>query len=311
VSAREYLNEIKAKLAVPVVVAPMFLVSGPEMVIESVRAGLIGAFPAPNARNITIFENWLEQISTVANEAVSGDVKGEWAVNLVVHRTYPRLDEELALLEKYQPPIVITALGSPKNVVERVHGYGGIVIADVNSVEYARKAAAIGVDGLALVSAGAGGHTGHVTGFTFIPAVRDFFDGIIIAAGGICNGQGVRAAEALGADLAYMGTHFIATEESLASYPYKQMVVDAGPNDLILTDSFSGAPAYYLRDSITQCGLDPDNLEPGNGMNLGGPETNIKAWKDIWSAGPTAQVVQEIHTVDSLAAKIIAEYNAT
>ena len=149
-NARERLNAIRQRLAAPVVVAPMFLVSGPEMVIESVRSGLIGAFPAPNARDITIFEDWLEQISTAANEPVSGDIKGDWAVNLVVHRTYPRLDEELALLEKYQPPIVITALGSPKNVVERVHGYGGMVIADVNSVEYARKAAAIGVDGLAL-----------------------------------------------------------------------------------------------------------------------------------------------------------------
>jgi len=309
-NARERLNGIKEKLAAPVIVAPMFLVSGPEMVIAAVRSGLIGAFPAPNARKISDFEDWLKQISAVANEPVSGEIKGDWAVNLVVHRTYPRLDEELALLEKYQPPIVITALGSPEKVIERVHAYGGVVIADVNSVEYAKKSAALGVDGLALVSAGAGGHTGHVTGFTFIPAVREFFDGIIIAAGGICNGQGVRAAEVLGADLVYMGTHFIATEESLASYPYKQMVVDAGADDVVLTDSFSGAPAYYLRDSITKVGLDPDNLKPGNGMNLGGPENEVKAWKDIWSAGPTAQVVHEIYTVGSLAEKITAEYNA-
>lgn len=308
--ARARINLIKSQLAAPAVVAPMFLVSGPDMVIAAVKAGMIGAFPAPNARDINIFDDWLQRISVVANADDGRQFKGSWAVNLVVHSTYPRLDEEVALLEKYQPPLVITALGSPKAIVERVHGYGGMVIADVNSVEYARKAAAMGVDGLALVSAGAGGHTGHITGFTFIPAVRDFFDGIIIAAGGICNGQGVRAAEVLGADLAYMGTRFIATPESLAVQDYKQMVVDAGPNDLVLTDSFSGAQAYYLRESIIRAGLDPDNLQPGNGMNLGESENKVKAWKDIWSAGPTAQVVHEIQSIESIASQITAEYNA-
>ena len=308
--ARERIAEIKTQLAAPAVVAPMFLVSGPDMVIAAVKAGMIGAFPAPNARDITIFEDWLQRISNVANADDGRQFKGSWAVNLIVHSTYPRLDEELALLEKYQPPLVITALGSPNAVVERVQEYGGMVIADVNSIEYARKAAAVGVDGLALVSAGAGGHTGHVTGFTFIPAVRNFFDGIIIAAGGICNGQGVRAAEILGADLAYLGTRFIATDESIAVQDHKQMVVDAGPKDLVLTDSFTGAPAYYLRDSIIRAGLDPDNLQPGNGMNLGGPENEVKAWKDIWSAGPTAQVVHEIQSVGSLASEIAAEYHA-
>nr|XP_061799980.1 (3aS,4S,5R,7aS)-5-hydroxy-7a-methyl-1-oxo-octahydro-1H-indene-4-carboxyl-CoA dehydrogenase-like [Nerophis lumbriciformis] len=309
-SPRARLEKIKQQLAAPAVVAPMFLVSGPDMVVAAIRAGLIGAFPAPNARNISIFEDWLQRISSVANASTEREFAGSWAVNLVVHRTYPRLDEEVALLEKYQPPIVITALGSPSAIVERVQAYGGMVIADVNSVAYARKAAAVGVDGLALVSAGAGGHTGRVTGFTFIPAVRDFFDGIIIAAGGICNGQGIRAAEALGADLAYMGTTFIATEESLASAEYKQMVVDAGPDDLVLTDSFSGAPAYYLRESIVRAGLDPDDLQPGNGMNLTGSEKKVKAWKDIWSAGPTAQVVQQIESVGSLAGKIAEQYHA-
>ena len=308
---RDRLKQIKDKLAAPVIVAPMFLVSGPDIVIAAIRAGLIGAFPAPNARDITIFEDWLKQISSAAAAQGDEEPRGDWAVNLVVHRTYPRLEEELTLLEKYKPPIVITALGSPQNVIERVQGYGGMVIADVNSVAYARKAASLGVDGLALVSAGAGGHTGHVTGFTFIPAVREFFDGIIIAAGGICNGHGVRAAEALGADLSYMGTHFIATEESLASQDYKQMVVDAGPEDVVLTDSFSGAPAYYLKESVRQVGLDPDNLEPGKGMNLAGADMDIKAWKDIWSAGPTAQYVSKIHTVSSLAKKIATEYHSS
>ena len=305
---REQLKPIKQSLAAPAVVAPMFLVSGPEIVIAGYRAGLIGAFPAPNARDITILEAWLEQITAAVNEPVAGNTRGSWALNLVVHRTYERLPEELELVAKYQPPLVITALGSPRAVVETVHGYGGLVIADVNSIEYARKAAEWGVDGLALVSSGAGGHTGDITGFTFIPAVREFFDGIIIAAGGICNGQGVRAAEVLGADLAYMGTRFIATDESLASDAYKQMLVAAGPKDLVLTNSFTGANAYYLRDSIIQAGLDPDALETKAGMDLG--NYDAKAWKDIWSAGPTAQVVKAIAPVSVVAAEIAAQYRA-
>ena len=305
---RQQLAAIKQHLAAPAVVAPMFLVSGPEMVIAGYRAGLIGAFPAPNARDISILENWLEQITAAVGEPVTGDIRGSWALNLVVHRTYERLPQELELVKKYQPPMVITALGSPRAVVETVHGYGGLVIADVNSIEYARKAAEWGVDGLALVSAGAGGHTGDITGFTFIPAVRKFFDGIIIAAGGICNGQGVRAAEVLGADLAYMGTRFIATDESLASPEYKAMLVAAGPKDLVLTNSFTGANAYYLRDSIVKAGLDPDNLEAKAGMDLGGYDA--KAWKDIWSAGPTAQTVDSIAPVGVVAAEIAAQYRA-
>lgn len=307
-TARERLAAITRRLAAPAVVAPMFLVSGPKMVIAACRAGLVGAFPAPNARDLSILEQWMEDISAVGNEPDTGNTRGTWALNLVVHRTYDRLPHELVLMEKYRPPIVITALGSPREVVDRVHDYGGLIIADVNSVEYARKAAAVGVDGLALVSAGAGGHTGTITGFTFIPAVRSFFDGIVIAAGGICNGQGVRAAEVLGADLAYMGTRFIATDESLACDEYKAMVVAAGPTDLVLTDSFSGAPAYYLRDSIVRAGLDPDTLEPGAGMNLTGSEKKIKAWKDIWSAGPTAQVVDRVRPLADLAADIASQY---
>ena len=307
-NARERLGEIKSRLAAPVVVAPMFLVSGPAMVIAAMRAGLIGAFPAPNTRSIETLDAWLNEISTAEAELPDGNSRGSWALNLVVHRTYDRLPRELELVERYKPPIVITALGSPRAVVEQVHGYGGLVIADVNSIEFARKAAAVGVDGLALVSAGAGGHTGRITGFTFIPAVREFFDGIIIAAGGICTGQGVRAAEVLGADLAYMGTRFLATDESLASEEYKAMVVAAGVSDLVLTDSFSGADAYYLRDSIIRAGLDPDTLEPGTGMNLTGSENKVKAWKDIWSAGPTAAMVHRVQSIGDAAAEIVAQY---
>jgi len=307
---REKFQKIKQHLAAPAVVAPMFLVSGPEMVIASYRAGLIGAFPAPNARDLTILDDWFQEITAAVNEPTQGETRGSWALNLVVHRTYKRLQAELELVSKYQPPIVITALGSPRDVVEHVHAYGGLVIADVNSIEYAAKAAKTGVDGLALVSSGAGGHTGDITGFTFIPAVREFFDGIIIAAGGIFNGQGVRAAEVLGADLAYMGTRFIATHESLASDDYKAMVVAAGPKDLVLTNSFTGANAYYLRGSIVAAGLDPDTLEPKAGMDLSSSETDVKAWKDIWSAGPTAQSVHAIASIGEVAAEIVSQYQA-
>jgi nitronate monooxygenase len=227
-------------------------------------------------------------------------------MNLVVHRTYERLEQELAILEKYRPPLVITALGSPRDVVETVHGWGGLVIADVNSVEYARKAAAVGVDGLALVSAGAGGHTGNMAGFAFVPAVREFFDGILILAGAIGDGRAVRAAEVLGADLSYMGTRFITAAESIAPEEYKQMVVDSVFPDLVLTDFFTGAHAYYMRQSIEAAGLDPDNLEAGTGMNL----SEKKAWKDVWSAGQGVGTIHEVEPLADIVDAIAREYEA-
>lgn len=202
--SRKRFMKMRATMRLPVVCAPMFLVSGPDLVVAACRAGIVGSFPAPNARTIDVFEEWLDRISGELDILRKKQVKGAtdiWALNLVVHSTYERLDAELALLEKYRPPIVITALGSPRAVVEAVHGYGGLIIADVNNVEYARKAAAVGVDGLALVAAGAGGHTGKMAGFAFVPAVREFFDGVLILAGAIGDGRAVRAAEVLGAEL--------------------------------------------------------------------------------------------------------------
>ncbi len=302
---------IRASLRLPIVVAPMFLVSGPDLVIAACRSGVIGSFPAPNARTIDVFEEWLDKISGEIESLRKNQVAGAtdvWAQNLVVHSTYDRLDAELALLQKYQPPIVITALGSPKRTIEVVHDYDGLVIADVNSLELARKAADAGADGLALVSAGAGGHTGQMAGFAFVPMVREFFDGILILAGAIGDGHAVRAAEILGAELSYLGTRFIATEESIAFDPFKQMVVDAGFPDLILTSSFSGADAYYLRESIVAAGLDPDNLAAKDGMDLTGSETIVKAWKDIWSAGQGVGTVHGIETVAAIVNRLEAEY---
>ena len=311
--ARARFAAMRATLRIPIVVAPMFLVSGPGIVIAAARSGVIGSFPAPNARSIDTFEEWLERITGEMRLLRENQVAGAtdvWAQNLVVHSTYDRLDAELALIEKYQPPIVITALGSPKRAIEVVHGYGGIVIADVNSVEFARKAADAGADGLALVSAGAGGHTGQMAGFAFVPAVREFFDGILILAGAIGDGRAVRAAEILGAELSYMGTRFIAAEESIAFDPFKQMVVDCDYTDLILTNSFSGAHAYYLRPSIVAAGLDPDNLPRKDGMDLTGSETKVKAWKDVWSAGQGVGTVHQVEPLANIVDGLAEEYEA-
>ena len=309
--SRARFEAIRARLRLPIVVAPMFLVSGPKLVTAACRSGVIGSFPAPNARTIDVFEEWLDQITGEIGRMRKAQVAGAtdvWAQNLVVHSTYDCLDAELALLQKYQPPIVITALGSPKRTIEVVHDYGGLVIADVNSVDFARKAADAGADGLALVSAGAGGHTGQMAGFAFVPMVREFFDGILILAGAIGDGHAVRAAEILGAELSYMGTRFIATEESIAFDPFKQMIVDADFSDLILTNSFSGADAYYLRQSIVAAGLDPDNLATKHSMDLTGSETKIKAWKDVWSAGQGVGTVRKIEPLAQIVERLELEY---
>jgi nitronate monooxygenase len=311
--ARNRFAELRASLRLPVVCAPMFLVSGPELVLAACRSGIVGSFPAPNARSLDVLEEWLDRITgelaLMKKQQLAGSTQ-VWAQNLVVHSTYERLGAELALVEKYQPPIVITALGGPKAVIEVVHGYGGLVIADVNNVAYARKAAEAGVDGLALVAAGAGGHTGQMAGFAFVPAVREFFDGILILSGAIGDGRAVRAAEILGAELSYMGTRFIATEESMAFPPFKQMVVDSTFDDLLLSSSFTGAHAYYLKPSIIAAGLDPDNLPVKGRMDLSGSETKVKAWKDVWSAGQGIGTIHQIEPVATVVDQLVEEYRA-
>ncbi len=308
--SKGHIERIKAGLSLPVVAAPMFLVSGPDMVIAACRNGIIGSFPAPNARTIDVLEEWMDRITREINAPGPSGTTNVWAQNLVVHKTYERLQAELDLVAKYKPPIVVTALGSPRDVVETVHGYGGLVIADVNSVKFARKAAAVGVDGLALVSAGAGGHTGSMAGFAFVPAVREFFDGVIILAGSIGNGRAIRAAEVLGADLVYVGTTFIAAEESLASDDYKNMLIDSQFTDLILSNSFTGGYAYYLRPSIEKAGLDPDHLPPKERMNLAGSQNKIKAWKDVWSAGQGLGTIHAVEPVSAIVARLRDEYES-
>lgn len=308
-AAGDRLAGLRGSLRLPLIAAPMFLVSGPDLVLAACAAGIGGAFPAPNARSLEALEQWLQRVSGGhAALAAGGAPVGPWALNLVTHSTYDRLGAELDLVERFRPPLVITALGSPAPAVERVHAYGGLVIADVNSVALARKAAAAGVDGLALVCAGAGGHTGRISAFAFVPAVRRFFDGMVIVGGAIGTGGAIRAAELIGADLVYAGTPFIAASESLASDAYRDMVVRASLEDLVLSRALTGADAYYLRESIVAAGLDPDGLVGKEKVNWTNSQGQIKAWKDVWSAGQGVESVRAVEPVAAIVRRLEAEY---
>jgi nitronate monooxygenase len=289
----------------------MFLVSGPDLVIAACRNGVIGSFPAPNARPLEVLDAWMERIVAELVEcerSEPGRRVAPWSLNLVVHSSYDRLPAELELVQRHRPPIVITALGSPARVIDVVHGYGGLVFADVGSIAMAKKAAQAGADGLILVCTGAGGHTGSVSPFVFVDAVRQFFDGIVVLAGGICSGGAIRAAEIAGADLADIGTLFIAARESLASDDYRQMVVDAGVDDLVLTRAFTGANAYYLRRSVERNGFDPDNLSGKTAMDWKNSEQQLKAWKDIWSAGQSVSAVSRVESAAEIIDRLRLEY---
>jgi nitronate monooxygenase len=295
---------LRRGLRLPAIAAPMFLVSGPDMVIAACRAGIVGSFPANNARSIEMLEEWMVRIA--AETEADGP---PWAINLMVHRSYARLAEELDLVMRLKPPIVITALGSPKAVVDQIHSYGGLVLADVNSVEYARKAAAAGVDGLILVGAGAGGHTGQISGFAFVAAVREVFDGIIVLGGGIGSGRAVRAAQVLGADLAYIGTRLIASRESLAVDGYKAMLIDATVEDIVCSASLTGAPANWLKASLLTAGYDPKAMGGPAVMDLGRPEDEqAKRWRDVWSAGHGVGEVKAIEPLGDIVEGLIADY---
>ena len=289
------------KLRLPVIVAPMFLVSGPDLVIACSNAGLIGSFPGPNARTTEELEKWMQQI----NDSTSNP----WAFNMIAHRTYDRFEDELELIKKFQPEIVITALGSPERVIGIVHSYGGKVIADVNNINFARRCAEMNVDGMALICHGAGGHTGHLSPFSFTAYVREFFDGLIVLAGSISTGNHIKAAKLLNADLCYMGTRFISAKESNAVDEYKSMLINSNYEDLRLTNLFTGADAYYLKDSIIKNNLDPDNLESNHdGFNVSGSQDKIKAWKNIWSAGQGVGLIKKIESVESIVEELEAEF---
>jgi nitronate monooxygenase len=309
IAGRSARRTITARL--PVFAAPMFLVSGPELVTAACRAGIVGAFPSHNARTAEDLARWMEGICADlarAREERPGAIIAPWCVNLVTHSTNARLPDDLALVAKYQPPVVVTALGSPKPVMEIVRSYGGIVIADVINITLARKAVAAGVDGLACVSAGAGGHTGFLSPFAFISAVRAIFDGIIAVGGGIADGRGVAGAVAAGADFVYMGTRFIPTNESLAVAGFKQMVVDATIDDLVVSAAISGTPASWLKPSLRAAGLDPDQLPETPARGYDTSNDRPRRWKDLWSAGQGIDAVTAIEPVAVVVDRLELEY---
>ncbi len=301
-----------SRLAVPVVAAPMFLVSGPQLVVAACRAGIVGAFPTPNARPIDVLEQWMRDITDAlarARDEQPAQSIGPWCANLVTHSSNTRLADDLRLIARYQPPIVVTALGSPRPVVETVQGYGGLVIADVTNLTLARKAVDAGADGLACICSGAGGHTGSLSAFAFVSAVREFFDGIVIVGGGITDGWGVAGAVASGADLVYMGTRFIATQESMADAAYKQMLVDCTVDDIVVSAGLTGTPASWLKPSLRARGLDPDNLPAAPPRSYDSNDVDKPSkWRDIWAAGQGVGAIKAVDTVDTVVARLRSEY---
>ncbi len=305
------------RLALPAVAAPMFLVSGPDLVIASCKAGVVGTFPALNQRTSTGFEEWLETITAALAEAERvGKRPAPFGVNLVVHRSNPRLEADLVLCETYKVPLIITSLGAVSDLVKRVHAYGGLVFHDVINLRHAEKAAAAGVDGLILVCAGAGGHAGTLSPFAFVPEVRRFFKGTILLAGAMSDGRAVAAARIMGADLAYLGSRFIATTESLAYPAFKDMVVAGNANDIVYTQAISGVLGNFLRPSIRAAGLDPDDLPEKTGgfqtseLEPEDPRNEVKAWKTVWSAGQGIGSITDIPSTADLVRRLAAEYKA-
>ena len=302
--SNEILFSIKKRLKLPAVVAPMFLVSGPDAVIQSCKEGLMGSFPGPNARTIDDLRSWFEIIDTKLNQE-----DAPWAFNMITHNSYGRFDQEITLVEEFKPKIVITALGGPHRVTQQVHAYGGLVFADVNSPSFARKAIDRGADGLVLVCTGAGGHTGEYALMPFLDEVRSFFDGPIMVGGGISNGRSIRAAETLGIDFAYIGTRFLAAQETLISDPYRQMVWDSKMEDLIQSRAITGALGNWMRASVEASGLSLDDTKKVAKIDFSGDmHAGSKAWKTVWSAGQGVGNVRKPETIKEIIDILKKEY---
>ena len=300
----EKVANIKSRLRVPAICAPMFLVTGPDMVIAACKSGVMGCFPATNARTMDQLREWLARIDT---KVTKNDAP--WAMNMITHNSYGRFDEELELVRHYRPDMVITALGGPHRVADVVHGYGGLVFADVNSPKYAQKAIEKGADGLVLVCSGAGGHTGEYAMIPFIEEVRRFFDGPIIVGGGIGTGRAIKAAEILGADFAYLGTRFLATEESLINDAYRQMVWDSTMEDLIASRAITGALGNWMRASVQAAGLSSEDMSATAKIDFSQDmHEGTKAWKTVWSAGQGVGLVSQRETVAQVVDQLIEDY---
>jgi nitronate monooxygenase len=299
-------RERLARLRLHAFQAPMFLQSGPAMVIASCRAGIVGCFPSVNARSESLLAQWLDEITA----AVSPTDAAPWAVNLMMHRSNSRRHADLELAVHYRAPLVITALGSPREAVDAVHGYGGLVFADVIDPRFAAKALDAGVDGLVLVAAGAGGHTGQIAGFALVEEVRRFWDGPIVLGGGISTGRAVRAAEVLGADYAYLGTRFIASEESMAEPDYKAMVVAASSSDIVCSDALTGVRANWLRQSLARAGYDPEAMPDPGQIDVIAAAGDAKRWRDVWSAGQGVGAIDAVQPISAIVDDLARDYAA-
>ena len=307
-------KHIKDNISMPVIGAPLFLISGPDLVIAQCKAGIIGSFPALNARPQHVLEEWIIRIKTELAEyqEQNPDAKvAPFAVNQICHGSNDRLMDDMETCVKHEVPIIITSLRPPAEVVEAAHSYGGLVFHDVISVRHARKAAEQGVDGLILVCAGAGGHAGALSPFALLREVKEWFDGTVILSGSIGDGYSVASSLALGADFAYMGTRFIASKEANADQEYKKMLEESAASDIVYSSLFTGVLGNYLKPSIANAGLDPDNLPDADksAMNFGsGGNTDSKAWKDIWGSGQGIGRITDSPSVSDLVDRLKAEY---
>ena len=304
-STSERIVSIKSRLRLPAICAPMFLVTGPDMVISACKSGVLGTFPATNARTEEQLVSWLDQISTSITKT-----DAPWALNMITHNSYGRFDAELDLVRQYKPELVITALGGPHRVTDVVHGYGGLVFADVNSPKFARKAIEKGADGLVLICAGAGGHTGEYAMIPFVEEVRTFFDGPIIVGGGIGTGRGIKAVEALGVDFAYLGTRFLACQESLINDEYRQMVWDSKMEDLIASRAITGALGNWMRASVEAADLTEEAMKAVAKIDFSQDmHAGTKAWKHVWSAGQGVGLVNAPETVADVVETLVRQYS--
>jgi nitronate monooxygenase len=295
-------KSLEGRLRLPAIAAPLFLASGPDLVVETCRAGIVGTFPALNQRSTEGFEAWLYEIE----ERLSSEPKAApFGVNLIVHQTNARLKQDLDIVVQHRVPIVITSLGAVRDVVDAVHSYGGLVFHDIISRRHAEKASEAGVDGLIAVSAGAGGHAGNLNPFALISEVKSVFSGTVILSGALSTGRDIAAARMMGADLAYLGTRFLATKEAMVEKAYQQMILDSRAADIVYTPNISGVNANFMRESIKAAGLDPDNLPPHGKLDMG---SEAKVWKTIWSAGQGVGAISEVLSVAEMCEQFSRDY---